>query len=619
MIAFSDSGRFVVGESPDGSPQCLYDEAWGAGYLGFDRDRRRLVEIHQPNFVGSRATIQRRVFDERLSFCEPLLHPGIASVIESGKDKDGDLFYATEFVDGERLQSYLRRLHPVSRRVGMSLMLQMADVIGYLSDYPRVLASVRLEDFAVTLDRGRFAQVRLTDFGLDQDEHPVRDAALAARWIAWIGGLVEGIVQSRSIQLRDLADAAPSPGSPLDKFIQRLIGRPGTAALSELKRLKPVLLQAAGIEAKSTAHMRPEFRSIESHREVPHGPLKPLMCERTAIESQLDAARYRLLHAAAQQEAPEGCDWSPFRQQVDDRNQGRTAQITLLLPERLIDHVGTARLHEKMAHPYLKEHPGLIRTRAIASDANFTLQIEDHFHGFSLTSLLAERGRLSPGEVVALMREIDALLIQLEGANFDVSDLGPWQIWFHFDPALGGPKMRSVLAQESLLQWPAFEIRLRVNPATEALIQNEASSWTWLQRRMKGHDFSALALWMLEGDRFEWALIEGKADGEPFSWNPQLESFFERVVAHFDPENSDHRHLLVDSLASMFAPAQPLPVETLSGVPPSHSTEAETLNAEMFKGMVGGTGNGAATRRSNGPATRAHQAAAERGLGSALN
>ncbi len=537
-----ESSPYVLGLNEAGERQRL---SGGAGsfvsYVGYDRDRRRLVEI---NGLGSEESLDRhrwRSLQARLSLAKRLQHPLLSQVLDSDLDEAGELYYVSEFIEGEPLVDYLGRFTHFPRHLGVHLALQLAEATGYLADFPRLLATVALDDFVVTLDRERFLCLRLAHLGFDRDDAPVSDAVLGAHWIETVGQLLRHLLEGQPLPNPSLLAAeAAGTGSlldgPLGRLISRLKSEPGSAAIRELKQLKSTLLEAAGLTGKNDLHRQPEFRAIEEAGQRPSGSLSLLVEDSGEFET-LTREQWRLRHDGF---PVDGASFfsrrarSPRDPSATLGERGDCYDLVLLPPERLVGGAFLPRLNRQMGDAFLKDHPYLVRTRSVICYSDFTLVAAEGVNGFSLMTLVTARGGLSPVESALIFEEIVRLLAHLEGIELELDRLDPWRLVFHFENAPGEERIRELVSTVPLTAWPPLTLRLRPLSTTESLIDPEAGPWRHLRRRLGGKSLPALLAWMMEVDRFEEELAAGRADTAPLHYDPQIAGLLDKAGACLD-------------------------------------------------------------------------------------
>src|SRR6476620_9901906 len=98
--------ELVTGE--DGKPVELGRSAMGVTYKGFDVDLRCSVtlKVISEKYLGDEAARVRFLREARAA--ASVRHPSVASVFHLGR-KGHDYFYAMEFVEGETLDSLIKR------------------------------------------------------------------------------------------------------------------------------------------------------------------------------------------------------------------------------------------------------------------------------------------------------------------------------------------------------------------------------------------------------------------------------------------------------------------------------------------------------------------------------
>ncbi|MBV9876445.1 MAG: protein kinase [Verrucomicrobia bacterium] len=117
--------HFQVLSHPDGSPWELGRGAMGVTYKAFDTNLRCDValKVINPQFLSSDTARQRFVREARAA--AQLRHPNVATVFHLGNSGDG-FFYVMEYVDGETVESRIRREGPFSAEQAIRIARQVA-------------------------------------------------------------------------------------------------------------------------------------------------------------------------------------------------------------------------------------------------------------------------------------------------------------------------------------------------------------------------------------------------------------------------------------------------------------------------------------------------------------
>ncbi|MCB1234281.1 MAG: hypothetical protein KDM91_04345 [Verrucomicrobiae bacterium] len=578
---FPESSPYRLGLDPDGQAQKLFEQpGGGAGFLGFDTQSVRLVEIRKPGGSETASYARFQSLKERVNLASGLRHPRIAGVLDAGEDEAGDYFYVTEFVEGERLGDYLARAPKLPPLAGLRLVLQLAEAAVFLSDHPRLASAVCLDDFAVVLERGCFLSLRLTDLGFEREEKPVADGELAVRWIEMAGRLLQAVLEGGSLPAPGADEAAKPLHGPLAAMLENLRRQPGPVAIHELKSLKKTLIRAAGLREMPA---RPDAGGIPNSDFLPRGPLCRLCCESAELEDTVED-HWRLIHEdfCPDGDTPFALRAKPARRHGRLESRPERIDLRILPPERLLGHCGLGAVNRKMSHAYLREHPNVVRTRSLVCTEDFTLVAAEGVRGFSLMTLAAQRGTFTPREAMLLLLQVDRLHAHFEGVNFEMPALDPWRVLFHFGEA-SGDRVRVLARQTPVTEWEAPVVKLRVETITDAVVDSAGSAWRYLLDRLNGKPFTALAAWLMEGERFDRLLAEGLADGEPLSDSAELDDLL-RKAAHYldesDPmQRRKFRELLEDCLLRQPSAAFARPMGEKSGLSGAEEIEFEIVSA----------------------------------------
>lgn len=574
-----NDSRYTLALNPLGTCEPIRQTSGLEYFLGFDREGQRLVEVVTVPETLSPGLQAAQVLRERLALARTILHPGIIRLLDSG-EQAGRPYFVQEFIDGEPLADYAKRTGALPRHLATSLAIQLCDIVALLIDYPRLLSGLRPEDLAVSLERGWLLTLRLTTLGLDRPESPVRDAELAARWVRHVGTVLESLTQGRPLAF-DVSDAGLSVVGPMTALEQMVRRQPGVLAVAEVKRLKHTVLHGLGFtdsQSGASPHHHPAFRAVGDSTQVPRGPLYHLLMESGDLRELL-AEKYEMAPSSA-------LDWSPYRIEAAIRHAtpaepplAERAQIHILPPDRLLDGTGHRALNQKMGHPYLKEHPNLVRTRSLASGDDFTLVADEPVRGFSLMNLVTARGHLSPEEALLVLRQIDRALSHFQSAAFDPGRLDPWWIICHFEETASPHRLRELIAGGSLADWPTWEVKFRVSQVTEVFVQTAAGSWPQMEARLadlagakenRPTSLLALVAWMMEADRLDWQLTENLwTDGTPFCQNRAFDQYLRTVSTAFDPRDRLHRERLLAEMRHCYQTHLPSPQPILSLASPT--------------------------------------------------
>ncbi len=164
--------HFQVLSHPDGSPWELGRGAMGVTYKAFDTNLRCDValKVINPQFLSSDTARQRFVREARAA--AQLRHPNVATVFHLGNSEDG-FFYVMEYVDGETVESRIRReglFRPelalqITRQVARALIAAERQKLVHRDIKPSniMLVNEAIEDHLL---------VKVIDFGLAKSFEP---------------------------------------------------------------------------------------------------------------------------------------------------------------------------------------------------------------------------------------------------------------------------------------------------------------------------------------------------------------------------------------------------------------------------------------------------------------
>jgi serine/threonine protein kinase len=155
--------ELVMGE--DGKPVELGRGAMGITYKAFD------VDLHCP--VTLKVISERYLGDEsaRLRFfrearaAASIRHPNVASVFHLGRTGQ-DYFYAMEFVQGETLESLIRRSGRLQVKLALEIATQVAAGLVAVHKQKLVHRDVKPSNIMVSLEEEGAVTAKIIDLGL---------------------------------------------------------------------------------------------------------------------------------------------------------------------------------------------------------------------------------------------------------------------------------------------------------------------------------------------------------------------------------------------------------------------------------------------------------------------
>lgn len=470
-----------------------------------------------------------------------------------GGDHDADregVHIVDRAIEGEPLVAYIRR---TGMGPGGAFRFLMLDVIEALRDFvpePRLLAGLRLDDFFVKARAGIHLQaVCCPVFAAIRDETPMSDHEIAHRWVEDVARLY---VVARRAGAVELHQCKPRDAKPFRRLLKRL--RSG----KEMSLGDCIVGMARALQPEGTV---PESAPGNGRR-VP----SPAAVPRGALSEWLHGELARTYPDRLRRDEPGSNLLSRFLREgyhLSGAGDHEPRLVRLLPPDCWFERSVLGPVNRQMGTPFLASHFNAVKTRAILCENGFTALFGDPGNGISLPSLLEARGGLRPAEVLLLAGKLGRALQHFESVEFILEIESPWQIEIHpVNPPGRGADVADLFAAD-FSDWPAWEMKIRVEQPAEALFRTaETKSWRWVQERLFGKSFPALVIWMLDWKRFFWAAEHGVLRDEPLNWDPGLAALFAAAIEFLEPENPAHRTRFLEFIAEAFD----IPRETISVV-----------------------------------------------------
>jgi serine/threonine protein kinase/TPR repeat protein len=156
--------HYEVLSREDGSLQELGRGAMGITYKAFDTNLRVNVALKVINakFLESEVAQQRFLREARAA--AQLRHPNVASVFHLGTNRDA-FFYAMEFVDGETVESFIKRQGPIDPLIALRITLQVARALAAAEKHHLVHRDIKPANLMLVKEDDDFL-VKVIDFGL---------------------------------------------------------------------------------------------------------------------------------------------------------------------------------------------------------------------------------------------------------------------------------------------------------------------------------------------------------------------------------------------------------------------------------------------------------------------
>ncbi|HZJ14716.1 MAG TPA: protein kinase [Chthoniobacteraceae bacterium] len=482
----------------DGSLCELGRGAMGITYKGLDTRLRVPVALKVINAAHLHSEKARQRFVREARSAAKLRHRNVASVFHLGQEDD-NYFYAMEFIDGETVDTRLKRQGPFAVEQALLIAGQVARALNAAQTHELVHRDIKPANLMLVNEDDELV-VKVIDFGLakvslggDEEAAPltisgflgtphfaspeqleereidVRSDIYSLGVTLWFmltgkppfsGSVVQVMSQhiSRPPPFEDLA-GIPEPAV---KLLRRMLeknpaDRPQTAAdlRREIERCQKQISQSA-IPETGTQDRPPPVEISETaptEAEETQFATGAALGERFLITEHLGENESGLVFRA--HDNRENCD---VRLLVLDRELLRDAEMLAQLE----------RDSEKLAAINNPHVLGVVGLETSGLDCYLTLEWID---GFSLRDLLRARRELALSEVLKILPQAAEGLDVALAANLEHLEVGLPQMLVHFPDDGVAPE---TFLRRPLAEWPEFAVKL--NALT---ISHDRLALTW--------------------------------------------------------------------------------------------------------------------------------------------
>ncbi len=148
----------------DGSPVELGRGAMGITYKAFDTNLRVNVALKVINAKYLESEVAQQRFMREARAAAQLRHPNVASVFHLGTSPEA-FFYAMEFVDGETVESFIKRQGRIDPVIALRIVLQVTRALSAAAKHHLVHRDIKPANLMLVKEDDDFL-VKVIDFGL---------------------------------------------------------------------------------------------------------------------------------------------------------------------------------------------------------------------------------------------------------------------------------------------------------------------------------------------------------------------------------------------------------------------------------------------------------------------
>jgi serine/threonine protein kinase/tetratricopeptide (TPR) repeat protein len=157
--------NYELAKGDGGTPMELGRGAMGVTYKALDVDLHCLVtlKVISERYLGDESARLRFLREARAA--ASVRHPNVASVLHLGRT-GSSYFYAMEFVEGETLESLIRRCGPLEVKLALEITGQVAAGLAAVHKQKLVHRDIKPSNIMVSLEEGGAVTAKIIDLGL---------------------------------------------------------------------------------------------------------------------------------------------------------------------------------------------------------------------------------------------------------------------------------------------------------------------------------------------------------------------------------------------------------------------------------------------------------------------
>lgn len=490
--------HYEVLKRDDGSLFELGRGAMGITYKAFDTNLRCHVALKVINAASIDSDLARQRFVREARAAAQLRHRHVASVFHLGVEGD-TYFYAMEFIDGETVESLIRRNGPLDPVLALRIVMQVTRALGAAQKHSLVHRDIKPSNLMLVREDEELV-VKVIDFGLAKSSKQEDESAALS-----MGGFVgtphfasPEQLEEREIDVRSdiyslgitlwylLAGGPPFAGSLAQVMSHHLHSEPPFAQLKNLPEpvhqlLRHMLEKNPAKRPQSPAELRQKLEQClafltggqPQNTNVSDIEIQPSgggigqqdSVKRIFHTGALVAGRYEIL-----EDLGEGNSGWCFR--AKDTESRADVRIMALHSEWANTPETLTQIEREVEKLRGVEHPNLMRVYSIERVEDASFLVLEWREGFSLLELLRARRELTVEETLLLLDQAAT------GVDFAIQrglkqlDLALHQIEIDFPNA--SPQVAPLLDCR-VTQWPGWILKLNGLGITREL----ALSDTW--------------------------------------------------------------------------------------------------------------------------------------------
>ena len=396
--------RIAMSESSEGL--LTFSDKDKKTYLAFVQDEKSFVEIN----CSSSDEISE--FFDRSKILQNFTHPQLSKTVDVYIE-NGEAYCISQFIDGEDLSAYSKRVHSVP----------VEYIIGWMLQFLDGLLALESRGLTASLSTSRLYCNEIGEAELIIPECAVYSGSRETN----LGNDVSGIVK----HLSNLQE----PGEPMvcPREIEILASRIGGM--------------------NSVDDVLREMRKIDISNK---GNLDELFYPRSFLEREM-FKRFRPEHLLPDNfvAMQKGLFHSKYERLFEDQSTQQVFRIIVFPPERIVSR-------EDINLDENEKNPVFVQVDEVDEHDDFRLIRESYSTGFSIEEFIERSGNRSLDEIIYLMQRVHEALDEVQKSECSLKQLFEFNVLVEFEK-LGGYGLNSLVSVVPLNNWPPFEIKVRTH------------------------------------------------------------------------------------------------------------------------------------------------------------
>jgi serine/threonine protein kinase/TPR repeat protein len=446
--------HFEVLRKDDGSLFELGRGAMGITYKAFDTNLRCHVALKVINAAYLNSEVARQRFLREARAAAALRHPNVATVFHLGSEDD-NYFYAMEFVDGETVESFMKREGAVPTLMALEIASQVSRALGAAQKQGLVHRDIKPSNLMLVREEDDFT-VKVIDFGLAKSAATGEDTAslTAGGFLGTPHFASPEQLDEREIDVRSdiyslgvtlwymLAGRTPFSGSLAQVMSQHLHREPPFENLEGqapevIALLRHMMAKAPEARPQTPAELRREIEACEdavrAGAQTAPRPVadtdsfettvlpEPLTDQPEAVSGAIFAGQYRLLN-----EVTASDHGRMFRaERLEDK---AVVGVLILHENQFSTSEAFTRLENDVSALQKLRQPVFQKIHSLERANTSSFLTLEWLEGPSLLDLLRARRALPVGEAAGLLQPLAAAFDELAASQLSCPDIAAHEV-----------------------------------------------------------------------------------------------------------------------------------------------------------------------------------------------